>query len=134
MKLKYIFLTITLITSLSCQSQEQDEIRINYKAQTRGYLLKIDLVDKVLSIEENSTTSKIELSSGNYNKLIETISSIDFDNLKVENLTEHHAVDRAIPATFSLKNNDFNWNADLTHETNKEIKSIIDLILSFREK
>jgi len=130
--IKKYSLIICLISFSSCMSQNQ--LELSYKAQTRGYLLEINVVEKNVTIEENSTTSKFELSNSNFKELTSKINDIDFSNLIIEDKSEEIAVDRAIPALFYLKTDKSEYTLELTHKTNEKIQSLIDLIQSFANK
>lgn len=112
----------------------QNQLELSYKAQTRGYLLEINVVEKSISITENSITSKFKLSNSNFKELTSKIKDIDFSNLIIEDKSEEIAVDRAIPALFYLKTDKSEYTLELTHKTNEKIQSLIDLIQSFANK
>lgn len=130
--IKKYSLIICLISFASCMSQNQ--LELSYKAQTRGYLLEINVVEKSISITENSITSKFKLSNSNFKELTSKIKDIDFSNLIIEDKSEEIAVDRAIPALFYLKTDKSEYTLELTHKTNEKIQSLIDLIQSFANK
>jgi hypothetical protein len=112
----------------------QSELKLSYKAQTRGYLLKIDLIEKNLTIEENSNISELVISKTDFDNLIAQLQKIDFNNLALEDYSKAYAVDRAIPATFYLKMNKNEYSKKLAHKSNKEVHAIVELLQSFTEK
>ncbi|HKJ07239.1 MAG TPA: hypothetical protein VJ970_07225 [Flavobacteriaceae bacterium] len=127
MKTKLFILILFSLTS--CKSQ--DVLKLNYKAQTRGYLLKINLNENLLHVEENGKTEEVKLTKSQLKKLNNELETIDFESLELKNLEAQHQVDRAIPATLQLVKNGETYTFEFTHNTNKKINTILTLLKSY---
>jgi hypothetical protein len=100
--IKPLLVFLILITS-SCYTQETtNKTFLHYKAQTRGFHLEIILKNNLLEVSKNNSNKKIKISEQQLSKINDEISNINFDSIKSNISIDEVALDKAIPATFSL--------------------------------
>lgn len=104
--------------SSSCNNQELNQkIHINYKAQTRGFLYKISLINDVLEIENNGTLKSKTLNSEQFSEIKKLISNLNFDETESNISKDDLAVDKAIEGVFVVKINSKTRLLNLNHNS-----------------
>ena len=102
--------------SSSCGNQEINQnITLNYNAQTRGYSYKISLVNYSLEINNNNSIKTATLDKSHLIKIEDLMSSIDFNEFKDTVSNEDLAVDKVIKGVFTGSVNTKTYKAELDH-------------------
>ena len=106
--MKNIFLLLFLVLLSSCKAQNSSEVSsLRYFAQTRGFLVDIDVNNKEIVYNNNDKINTISIDKTTWNYLLKSISHLDFNELKNYTIPEELlATDRAIKAelTFTTVN------------------------------
>ena len=106
--MKNIFLLLFLVLLSSCKAQNSSEVSsLRYFAQTRGFLVDIDVNNKEIVYNNNDKINTISIDKTTWNSLLKSISHLDFNELKNYTIPEELlATDRAIKAelTFTTVN------------------------------
>lgn len=133
MKLFKVTLILVLIISTSTQCQEKKgTISLNYKAQTRGFQLEIQLQNKVLEIVKNNQTKEANLSNEQFLELNNLLSNINFEAISSSLLIDDVAVDRVVPGTFELIFNQKKYYFEFDHnKPPKDIQLLLDKLQNY---
>jgi hypothetical protein len=113
MKMLTQILMIILVFSISCKSQEiNEDVYINYTAQTRGYVFILELKNNELSINNNQVINKTNLTENQKSEVLVLLSKINFKKLENNISTNDLAVDKAINGDFTIhyKNKQYSYN------------------------
>ena len=120
-----LFLIITVFT-ISCKSQEKNnDIMINYRAQTRGYLYSLQLEKNLLEINDNNIIKKVELSKKQQIKINSLLNNLNFNEIENNISINDLAVDKAIKGSFKVHFKEKIFEYEFNH--NKLPKSIQEL-------
>ena len=115
------FLNLVIVIfslSTSCNNQELNQkIHINYKAQTRGFLYKISLINDVLEIENNGTLKSKTLNSEQISEIKKLVSNLNFNEIESNISKDDLAVDKAIEGVFVVKINSKTRLLNLNHNS-----------------
>ena len=104
--------------STSCNNQELNQkIHINYKAQTRGFLYKISLINDVLEIENNGALKSKTLNSEQISEIKKLVSNLNFNEIESNISKDDLAVDKAIEGVFVVKINSKTRLLNLNHNS-----------------
>lgn len=122
-----------LVSSTSCQCQDKkDSISLNYKAQTRGFQLTIQLDNNLLEVSKNNETQQIELTNNQLTEIIDMVSQIDFNGIKSNISIDDLAVDKAIKGVFELNLNEEIYSFEFDHNNAPEnIGDLLNKLQSF---
>ena len=133
MKLFKMILVLLIASSTSCQSQnKKDTISLNYKAQTRGFQLSIQIENNLLEVTKNNETHQIELTDNQLSEIIEMVKKIDFDAIESNISIEDLAVDKAIKGEFELNFNGELYAFEFDHNNAPEsIEKLLNKLQSF---
>lgn len=116
MKLISQLLLIIIVFTISCNSQEKNnDIMINYSAQTRGYLYSLQLEKNVLEINDNNTLKEVELSNKQQIKIDSLLNNINFNEIETNISIDDLAVDKAIKGTLELNFEAEHFTFDFNH-------------------
>lgn len=123
-------------------SQNKKQVKyalVSYKAASRGFFLDITVKGDSLSIiTTNRGEPKIsKLTSAQVQEIYDVVSTIDFSSLsKIEPPSKKHQFDGASPASFHIEANGEYYQTQAFDHGNppKELKSIIDTLLSFNSE
>jgi hypothetical protein len=133
MKKFYQLNLIIYLIIASCQSQEKNTLEFNYNAQTRGYLLVINLKGHSLVVNKNGEIEKVKLSKKQLQKINNIVSELNFKELKNSISIDDLAVDKAIKGEFKLSFKKTNYLFEFDHNNLPiKIQLLIDKILSFQ--
>ncbi|MBI9040719.1 hypothetical protein [Lutibacter sp.] len=98
-----VFITI----SSSCQNQETiKQFSLSYKAQTRGFLYKINIHKDTLEINNNGIIKNSVLNNQQLSEIEKLVSNLNFDEIKSNISIADLAVDKAIEGVFTTYIND----------------------------
>ena len=98
-----VFITI----SSSCQNQETiKQFSLSYKAQTRGFLYKINIHKDTLEINNNGIIKNSVLNNHQLSEIENLVSNLNFNEIKSNISIADLAVDKAIEGVFTTYIND----------------------------
>ena len=128
MKKAYFLLIIFALLISSCEAQK-NVLFLNYKAQTRGFNLAINLNEKILEISNNGSLSTKTLTEEQFLRIAQKVNEIDFTSIKNNLNTEETAVDKAIPAFLEIKTQNETYKFNFNH-TNlpKKIAELLEVL------
>jgi len=127
--MKITFLLIFSILLSSCNAQNSSDVSsLKYYAQTRGFLVEIDVNKKEIIYNNNEKIDTITIQKGTWNSLSKLVTQLDFDKLKNYTIPEELlATDRAIKAEFTIKTNIDEQLIEFIHgNPPEELKNIIE--------
>jgi len=98
-----VFITI----SSSCQNQETiKQFSLSYKAQTRGFIYKINIHKDTLEINNNGIIKNSVLNNQQLSEIENLVSNLNFNEIKSYISLNDLAVDKAIEGVFTTYIND----------------------------
>ena len=98
-----VFITI----SSSCQNQETiKQFTLSYKAQTRGFIYKINIHTDTLEINNNGIIKNSVLNNQQLSEIENLVSNLNFNEIKSNISIADLAVDKAIEGVFTTYIND----------------------------
>jgi hypothetical protein len=132
MKLLIHILIVITSLSTSCNNQEKNNnIIINYSAQTRGFIYSIHLENNVLEINDNNKLKINELTENQKNKINNLLIDINFKEIENNISINDLAVDKAIKGIFKTTFQENSYTFEFNH--NKLPKSIQKLLRQLEE-
>jgi len=129
MKNHLLFVALTIIF-LACKPEQSDRLTaIQYKAQTRGYSLTIEINPTQILRIENEKKTIINLTKTQWESIETSINAIDFSTIQNKLDKELAAVDRVIPAQLTIIKEDKTQLVEFTHNaTPSQLKPLLELI------
>ena len=131
--MKNIILLIFIISLSSCTAQKQAGLTsINYLAQTRGFLVDLNLNQNEIIYNNNNNIDTLVIDKEKW-KILKTItSSLDMEALKNHEFsTDLLAVDRAILAEITFIINNEEQRLEFIHgDPPEELKELVHEIFS----
>ncbi|MBA6157078.1 hypothetical protein H3Z83_11190 [Tenacibaculum sp. S7007] len=122
---------ILLITSCSAQNKSNNFDAINYEAQTRGSMVKINVEDGKVHYKTYDSEETYELSQDQLGKLNDLVSEINLNEIKdLKTPSKNSATDRALIAKVSFKVKDKEYTSSTFDAGNppKELKKLENLL------
>ena len=127
--MKIVFPLFFMVLFGSCNSQNSSDITsLKYYAQTRGFLVEIDINKKEIVYNNNEEIDTIITPKGTWNSLSKLATQLDFDKLKNYTLPEELlATDRAIKAELSITTDNDEQVIEFIHgNAPEELKGLIE--------
>ncbi len=131
--MKNIFLLLFLVLLSGCKAQNSSEVTsLRYFAQTRGFLVDIDVNNKEIVYNNNDKINAISIDKRTLNSLLKLTSNLDFNKLKNYTIPEELlATDRAIKAELTITTNNGEQLIEFIHgNPPEELKEIIRELFS----
>ena len=131
--MKSIFSLIFMVLLSSCNAQSSSKITsLKYFAQTRGFLVDIDVNNKEIVYNNNDKISTISIEKKTWNSLLKLTSHLDFNELKNYTIPEDLlATDRAIKAELTITTDNEEQLIEFIHgNPPEELKEIIRELFS----
>jgi len=124
-----LLVAITFIF-FACKPLQSDTLTsVQYKAQTRGYSLSLEVSPKQIISIENGVKSTRKLSVDQWKSIENTLNSIDFSTIQNDLNKELTAVDRAIPAQLTIITTHNTKLVEFTHNlAPTQLKTLLKLI------
>jgi hypothetical protein len=126
-----VFITI----SSSCQNQETTkEFSLSYKAQTRGFIYKINIHKDTLEINNNGIIKNSVLNNQQLSEIEKLVFNINFNEIKNNISIDDLAVDKSIEGVLEVKINNKAHLLNLNHNNLPvEIKELFKQFESYLE-
>ena len=126
MKLLTHLIIIFSIITISCSKEEKNnEIIINYKAQTRGFIYSILLEKNILEIKTNKSVSKKILTKNQQIEIYNLLKEIDFakieSNISIEDLSVDKAIKGKLITTFNKNQYEYEFNHNKLPQSIQEL-------------
>ena len=122
---------VLLMISCSAQNKSNNFDAINYEAQTRGSMVKINVEDGKVNFKTYDNEGTYELSQDQLEKLNNLVSELNLNEIKdLKAPSKNSATDRALIAKVSFKVKDKEYTSSTFDAGNppKELKRIEDLL------
>ncbi len=122
-----LYLIIGLISiATSCQNHDlNDNLTLNYTAQTRGFIYSLILEKNTLEFNNNNSIKKISLTKNQQLEVFNLFTEINFEELENNISINDLAVDKAISGLFKTTFKDEEYKYEFNH--NNLPKAIIEL-------
>lgn len=126
---------ISILVLFSINNCEQENMELNYLAQSRGFFLKIELQGNALKVinQKGGETKERQLSKLEQEELKNIVTSSDFDNVEASDSTKSHYDAAAMASlTFTLEGNNHEFEFDHGNPPRK-LESLVNKIITLSE-
>ena len=128
-------LILSILALFSINNCKQENIELNYIAQSRGFFLEIELQSNILKVtnQRGNEAKERQLSKIEQEELRNIVTSTDFDNVETLDSTKSH-YDAAAMASLTLTLDGNNHEFEFDHgNPPRKLESFVNKIITLSE-